>query len=69
MYAVQFDKTFETGNLAGITIPGQVVRYPTRACAERAHLFYTSVEVDGDFMRDAVTGARYRVSNVGLYLA
>lgn len=70
MLMVQFDKTFLSGALEGLTVPGQVISYPNaaRASAERTLQHYRKVEVTGDFMRDAVTGDKFKVSNVGLYM-
>ena len=66
---VQFDKTFSTGNLAGLTIPGQICTYPNYSGAQHHAAFLEKVMRDGDFVRDAVTGDKYTVSNVHLYNA
>lgn len=68
-YLVQFDKTFLDGNLAGICVPGQVISALTRNRADYLARFYRGVEQRDDFMRDCVTGSRYKVSNVAVFLA
>ena len=65
-YAIQFDKTFLDGNLKGLSIPGQVLRCADRSHADRYLRLYAQVERENDFMRDAATGARFNVSNVGM---
>ena len=66
-YIVQFDKWFLEGNLAGLTIPGCTVTSSDRASAERLMGFYSRVATDDDFIRDAGTGNRFKVSNVLLH--
>ena len=68
-YIVQFDKTFLDGPLAGMTATGQCITFPTRASADRARAVYSNAEQSDDFMREAVTGARFKVSNVALFLS
>jgi len=64
---VQFDKTFLTGNLAGLTIPGQTCTYPEKKQAQRHATFLEKVIREGDFLRDAATGHKFTPSNVHLF--
>ncbi len=56
------------GPLAGLVIPGQTLTTPDRDQAGRTLAFYQKVEADGDFMREAVTGFRFRPLNAVLHL-
>ena len=68
MYIVQFDKTYLDGNLKGMLLAGETVTYPERSGAERHVAFLSRVAREGDFIRAAVTGNRYQVSNVVLFI-
>lgn len=67
MHIVQFDKTFLTGNLKDICVPGQCVTYPEYPEAVRHASLLEKVMRDGDFMRDTITGHKFNVSNVQLF--
>ena len=66
-HIVQFDKFLLDGTLAGLTVPGETVGYPSYPEAQRAAAFYERVAREEDFIRAAVTGNRYRVSNVQVH--
>ena len=68
MYIIQFDKTYLDGTLVGLTIPGEICRFDSRADAERALRFYHRVEIDRDFIRAVGTGNRYTVSNIAMLI-
>ena len=64
---VQFDKTYLTGTLTGINIPGQTITFPSYRLAQKYSAFLERVIRDGDFMRDAATGHRFTVSHVQVF--
>lgn len=63
-HIVQFDKTYLTGPLAGLTVAGQTCTYPDYKSARRYVEFLAQVIKDDDFIRHGSTGAKYTVSNV-----
>lgn len=67
LFQIQFDVMYLDGNLKGHLIPGEVVQYTDRSAADRALAFYVKVEREKDFIRAAVTGHRYQVSNVTMH--
>ena len=68
-HIVQFDKTFISGNLNGITVPGQCLPFPSYKAAQRYSAFLARTISNNDFCRDYGSGARYTVSNVQLFPA
>jgi len=67
-FIVQFDVTYIEGNLAGLRIPGETIRCNTREQAERYLAIYADRADRGDFVRNAVTGKRYRVTNTAIFI-
>ena len=61
---VQFSKTFLDGTLKGTTVPGQTITFPTYKGDQREASFLCNTEDHDDFIRDAVTGSKFKVSKV-----
>ena len=68
-HIVQFDKTYLSGNLKGLTIPGETCTWPDYRLAQRHAANLCRCITELDFIRDAGTGERYTVSNVQLFPA
>ena len=66
---VQFDKHFQSGLLAGLTIPGETCSYPDYRSAQRHAALLERCVRDDDFLREYGSGNQYTVSNVQLFPA
>jgi len=58
------DKTFIDGPLVGVTVPDSRCTYPDVESAMRDVYFLKRVERENDFIRQPLTGNRFKVSNV-----
>lgn len=68
-HIVQFDKVYLSGRLKDLLIPGEICTWPDYGLAQRHAALLQRCERECDFLRDAATGERYKVSNVQLYPA
>ena len=68
-HIVQFDKTFLSGNLEGITVPGQCISFPSYKTAQRYSAYLEHIIQGNDFCRDYSSGARFTVANIQVFPA
>lgn len=68
-HIVQFDKTFHSGTLNGLTVVGQCISFPSYKTAQREAAYLERMMRRQDFAREYATGAKFTVSNVQLFPA
>ncbi len=66
-HIVQFDKTFLSGKLEGITAPGECLSFPSYKAARSFSAHLERVIRKNDFCREYSSGARFIPSNVQVF--